>query len=177
MKLIGGFGKFTLHELTPLFVAFIFVGVPLHTGVAALGELALRSLSFGAPTETVTHTYEVPIILRNDGVPMNAYDIQVSFDPNELEVTEVTHSDVLCEDRFAIKNTIDNVAGIIHLVCGTTEPFVGTEATLAVLTVRPEASSTRLSLLPDSSVRLHDGFGTNAEAALYSAVLDFPSVD
>lgn len=178
MKVFTSLGKFTTNEIMPLFVAFAFIGMPLHTGVAALGEQVLRSLSFGTPVATAeTNTYEVPIIFINDGTAMNAVDITVSYNPEELVVTGITHEAALCEDRFLIHKDIDSVHGLVHYTCGTVTPFTGTEVTLATLTVRPEATSTKLTLLHDSSIRMHDGFGTNAEALLYAAVLEFPFVD
>lgn len=111
---------------------------------------------------TTTESYTVSI----DPVSykVNAYELQISYDPTRHEVLSVVPASSACEDRFVISRKIDQQAGTIYLACGTiTPPPVGQPVPLASIVFKRSATETLPLIAVDttsSAVYQHDGQGT-----------------
>lgn len=104
-----------------------------------------------------------PLELVVDGIerPINAVQLDLSFDPLKLEVV-----DFISKDSFInifVEKQIDNSVGFVRISGGIPSPGYDKEVGLfGNLMIRPkEPGVTTIRILPSSAVLLNDGKGTN----------------
>ena len=104
-----------------------------------------------------------PIELLLDGIekPINAVQIDLSFDPEKLEVVEFVTKDSFI--KIFIDKQIDNSVGFVRVSGGVPNPGYNKKIGLfGNLLVRAKKSGlVTVSILPSSAVLLNDGLGTN----------------
>ncbi len=152
------------------------VFILIFTGVSALtvyGEYKLiNSYFYVAPQtaefnsssqKTVYQGKLFPLELVVDGIqrPINAVQLDLSFDPLKLEVV-----DFISKDSFInifVEKQIDNTVGFVRVTGGIPSPGYDKEVGLfGNLMIRPkEPGVTVIKILPSSAVLLNDGKGTN----------------
>lgn len=99
--------------------------------------------------------------LNTDALAVNAFEIELSFDPAQLQLSSSTVASPLCEDRFVISNHVDNERGTALIQCGTITPFTGTSTTLAVFSMTNATNTSSLTFGSRTNILAHDGYGTN----------------
>ena len=120
------------------------------------------------PTATGSHIL-AQVMVATYNVPLNAFEVELRFDPTALQAKSIQFHDALCEDRFVIEQTIDQEAGIIRASCGTITPFITGSDALAVLSVSFAGES---DVAPPvwfgarTGLHIHNGLGTKATVEL-----------
>jgi hypothetical protein len=99
-------------------------------------------------------------------VSLNAYEMELFFDPQTQTIDEVVLEGNLCDSRFLIEKHIDSVHGVIKIACGTTQPLETRDAFVPVVKiayrVAPEVNNFELMFGQRTQFCEHDGFGTTA---------------
>ena len=155
-----------MKSLLPL----LLVVLCLATAVSASITTAQTSAVSAAPAisrvvyaviDDQTESYEISIAPVDYRI--NAYELQVSYDPKQFEAITVLPEAAACEQRFLIDRTIDATAGTVYIACGTiTPPAVGIAMPLAsVIFRRSEQGPPLIAIDPIvSAIYRHDGAGT-----------------
>jgi hypothetical protein len=94
--------------------------------------------------------------------PLNAIEFELEYNPAELTITDIVSHGVLCEERFIISNTIDNMSGNALFQCGTITPFTNATGTIATIYTKRSTEEASLTFGTTTHVLVHDGFGTDA---------------
>ncbi len=111
-------------------------------------------------TEADTYTIE---LANASSTPLNAIEFELSYNPEELTITDIVSHGVLCEERFIITNSVDNSKGHALFQCGTITPFTSATGTVATIhTQRKIKGMPVLSFGETTHVLAHDGYGTDA---------------
>lgn len=91
-----------------------------------------------APSIMVNETVSVPVNITGV-VNLIAIEIHLSFDPNKLEVVEVTNGSFLQAD-FVVQNTFDNAAGTVdYAIAQISQPPVSGNGMLLTIVFRAKA--------------------------------------
>ncbi len=117
----------------------------------------------------------IDAVIVGSGEPINAAQVEISFNPEELRVEDIEILDSFCEPGFVMDRTIDNENGLAVVGCGTRVPFQGNEITLATFVVQPLVEgNVQVSFTDKTAVYAHDGLGTDVlrktESASYQIV-------
>ena len=71
------------------------------------------------------------------GVPINALEVVVTYDPSVVQAKEIIIEKSFCrKDMFATKE-IDNRQGAVHIICGLPSPGFNGKGTIAELVLSP----------------------------------------
>ena len=109
------------------------------------------------------------LVLATHNIRLNAFEVELHFDPDIHQITDVMTHPSLCEPQFLIEKEINVDEGIIMVSCGTTTPFITGVEYMPILTVAMESkdpAETRFQFGPRTSFRIHDGFGTAAPVTI-----------
>lgn len=117
----------------------------------------------GANMIDLASEQRVAIQLDSGGEAINAIEAVVRFDPRRARVEELLTTNSLCSEGLFIERTIDNVAGIVSIVCGIPSPgFTGSRGIVAEILLQPLAEGMlALTFDHETKVLANDGLGTN----------------
>lgn len=145
-----------------LIPSFLFIVPFLHAfeGFAQTVDMFLSQQS----DLTADGTTAITVGIENThNTALNAAEFELIYDPRVLEVKKIVPHTTLCEDRFMITNTIDNVLGTALFQCGTITAFSGATGTIATVYVTPLVSGTSsIAFGTTTHLLVHDGLGTDA---------------
>jgi hypothetical protein len=114
----------------------------------------------GKKSESVNQAFPLRLTMDTNGANVNAVGIFIRFDPDKLEVNDISTLNSFCQ--FYPEKKIDNRAGTISLSCGAPHPGIKGISELMELKITPLAiGTTTLRIAPDSKVLKSDGKGTN----------------
>lgn len=105
------------------------------------------------------------LMLTTNNIRLNAFELELHFDPDVHQIKDVAMHPGLCEPQFIIEKQIDVDEGIIYVACGTTTPFITGTEYMPIVTVAMQSSNSekaRFQFGPRTGFRMHDGFGTAA---------------
>lgn len=104
-------------------------------------------------------TYQ--IILTHNTHLLNVIEFTLKFDPSLTTITDTNISSPLCRPELIVANKIDIENGEWYVACGTFIPFMDSSSVLATITItHPAIKYSWLQFGEDTSLFLHDGFGT-----------------
>jgi hypothetical protein len=154
-----------------LIPAFLYVVPLLHAfeGFTQTVDMFLlqeaKGIMYGTSSVAVT-------IANTQHIPLNAVAFELSYNPQELSIIQISPSPTLCEERFMITNQINNASGTALFQCGTIDPFSGAEGIIATIAVQHLTSGTAsLTFGTSTHVLAHDGYGTDVTRARNNLVL------
>ena len=114
-------------------------------------------------TYDVPHTTTAPpiasVALTTHKVPLNAFEIELVYDPAYTVIEQLVWHDHLLESDFMTDIKIDNGVGRAHIHCGSHRPFVMGAESVPVIEVRYRNQSENaacLQLGSRSNFRIHD---------------------
>lgn len=165
----------TASTLCALFISFLVTNTlsAIDYASTARGVDVFLLTTTSTPESSLIKT---DIVFTNDNTPLNVMEAEVVFDPNLVEVTNLTFSTTLCEERFVIDRVIDNETGRIHMSCGTTIPFTGTIGIFGTIESRPRYNGiTTFSFGEKTHVYVHDGRGTEIVRHTYPTSITLAS--
>lgn len=99
-------------------------------------------------------------------VPLNAFEVEINFDKESMELMTIVPHDALCEPRFVIDNFIDNEGGVGYMSCGTITPFVSGAEDMVILSfvlISENSAGGDIRFGERTSFYMHDGLGTRAQ--------------
>ena len=107
--------------------------------------------------------HRVTIRVETGGEPINVANIEMSYDPEKIEVNEIITANSFCDPDFFLKKNIDENNGKISIVCGIKFPgFFGTTGIIAELLIQPRGESeTSLVFNEGTRILASDGLGTD----------------
>lgn len=106
------------------------------------------------------------VVLSTYHIPLNAFELELTYDPLDTVLASFELHENLCEPRFLINKEIDAAAGRMHATCGSSDPFVTGSEYLPVATVVLHSRGNilpKVSFAPKTQFHIHDGFGTRAQ--------------
>lgn len=168
-----------------MLMSWVWIGVvfmlSVTTAVASssLGDESIHTVMFlEAETRVlkIGHGTSVNVMLQNNVGLLNAFEVELLFDPGKFHVKEVLVSDTLCEDRFIIEQEVDVVRGRIYVACGTISPAAEGAFSLLELVIEPSQKGLGIALFgTDTHVYVHDGRGTSVSPLLLGSTFEIVS--
>jgi hypothetical protein len=97
------------------------------------------------------------------GEVVNAVNIQISYNPAEVEINDIITVNSFCDPDLFLEKSVDKKNGKIKIACGTKFPgFAGVSGTIAELEVQPlGAGETSFQFDDGTRVLASDGLGTD----------------
>ena len=105
---------------------------------------------------------KIGIQISTGGEAINATQVSMQFDPQQLRIVDIVMDNSFCEQQFVIEKTIDNKNGKVVIACGKLGGFFADTATVAELLIQPlRTGEAGLTFDSDTQILAHDGLGTN----------------
>ncbi|QQR65257.1 hypothetical protein IPH92_01600 [Candidatus Kaiserbacteria bacterium] len=123
-------------------------------------EAAILKVSPNTGVYTAGTIFTVSVVLNTEGKSVNAADGQLSFNPRELTVTNVTRGGSIF-NLWTEEPTFSNTAGTISFGGGSPTGYKGAAGTIISITFKPLAAGTPKVTFKSGSVLAADGMGTN----------------
>jgi hypothetical protein len=126
-----------------------------------LGATKQGSMYFEANKAALVNVpYTVKVWVDTRDQLVNAAGFYMRFDPEKIEVTELSTVDSFCQ--YYPEKRFDNQMGLVSLACGSPHPgFKGERILLEIVMLPKQIGMTRLFMDPQSQLLLSDGKGTN----------------
>jgi hypothetical protein len=119
---------------------------------------------------------QADVLVATHKVTLNAYEMELFFDPRKHIIDDVILHDSLCDSRFVIEKNIDTTHGVVKITCGTTKPLATKEAFVPVVSVKYHTTSatadTDLMFGEHTHFCQGDGLGTEAVVWLMDDTID-----
>lgn len=109
---------------------------------------------------SVGKTFTVSVVLNTEGKAVNAADGQLSFNPRELQVTQISRSSSIF-NLWTEEPTYSNTGGTISFGGGSPSGYKGGAGTVLTITFKPLGAGTPKINFTSGSVLAADGLGTN----------------
>ncbi len=94
--------------------------------------------------------------------PLNAIEFELSFNPQEMHITDIVQTAALCEERFILTKQIDNTNGNLLFQCGTVTPYSRATGTIATVYAYITVPRPNIRFGTTTHVLAYDGYGTDA---------------
>ncbi|MEW5805369.1 MAG: cohesin domain-containing protein [Patescibacteria group bacterium] len=116
------------------------------------------------------YEHEIKILASSGGETVNAFEINLDFDPEIINLKEIKTENSICTDQLFLEKTIDNQKGKIRISCIIPNPgFNQNQGELASLVIKPIKQGTyELKITEESRVLANDGLGTDVLRASQS---------
>lgn len=124
-------------------------------------------LSPASKSQTVGMSFIVKVLVNSGGVPINAAEGVLNFNPSELEVISLSKNSSIF-NLWVEDPTFSNSSGTVHFAGGTTSSFSGTSGTVMSVTFRTKNLGPGLVTLSAAAVLADDFQGTNVLAGVGS---------
>ncbi len=154
-----------MKKIFPILIVLIlsFLVAPF-----AYGQNASLYLSPSIGTYTVGNTFLVQLKVNTGGVPINAADGILIFDPDKLEVRKISKTNSIFT-LWVQEPVFSNSVGTINFAGGKPSPgFTGAAGTIITITFKARTSGTANVTFASGSVLADDGKGTNILANMGS---------
>ncbi len=171
---LSALGNFFLIILISLFcLGLVWVETQLILGRSILNfPIGKKTAYFSIPPKgqyRLEEIFPMKIELMNLKIPINAVQVDVGYNPNRLEIVEVSTNDSFA--NVFIQKEIDNEAGYARLTGGVPNPGYqgdrGLFATFYFKGISPGLAE--VEFLPTSLVLANDGQGSNVLSKLSKA--------
>ncbi len=148
------------------FVVFMSTGVWLYrythglTGIPFSGSNKNGAMYFvGEHKVGVNQPFKLKVMINTAGQSVNAAGLQLRFDPNKIQINEISTLNSFCQ--YYPEKKFDNRQGLLSLACGSPSVLKG-ENELIEMNITPlSVGSTTIYLSSTSKILLSDGKGTN----------------
>jgi hypothetical protein len=106
-------------------------------------------------------SFPLNIMIENISTPINAAQVEIVFNPNIIQVTEISTTDSFI--KIFLQKEVDNKNGKILISGGLPNPgFTGIKAKVStVLFIPQKEGDANIEVSPNSMVLANDGKGTN----------------
>ena len=122
---------------------------------------------------TVDKTVNLPVMINTLGQTINAAEIHIKFNPDEIEVKEIVKSSSLFQYWIDNASGFNNTIGTVVLVGSLPSPgFKGSGLAASIKVLPKKEGKTSVVVERSTQVALNDGEGTIAETVLTSAELN-----
>ena len=150
--------------------ALVFLVLPYITQAATL------SVSPGTGVYKTGATFTVTVYVNTAGVPVNAADGTLSFNPRELSVVSASRSSSIF-NLWTTEPTFSNSAGTITFSGGVPTGYTGTAGSVLSVTFRSLTSGAARVSLTGASVLAADGRGTNVLTGMSGGTYTLSAVE
>ncbi len=121
----------------------------------------------------VDQLVELPIIINTLGQTINAAEIHLIFNQDEIEIKEIVKSNSIFKYWIIQANEYDNVTGAVSLVGSLPSPGFKGIGNVAVLKAIPKKTGTIEILVAEAThVALNDGEGSITETVAINAKIE-----
>ncbi len=151
-------------------VAGFFLLTPLFSQAASL------SVSPGTGVYKTGSTFTVTVAVNTSGVPVNACDGTLSFNPRELSVVAVSRGASIF-NLWTTEPAFSNTAGTVTFSGGVPTGFTGTFGNVMTVTFRALTSGSARVSLTGASVLAADGRGTNVLTTMNGGTYTLSAVE
>ena len=149
---------------------FLFLALPLLTHAATL------SVSPGTGVYKTGATFTVTVFVNTAGVPVNAADGTLSFNPRELSVVSVSRASSIF-NLWTTEPAFSNAAGTVTFSGGVPTGYTGTAGNVLSVTFRSLTSGAARVSLTGASVLAADGRGTNVLTGMSGGTYTLSAVE
>lgn len=150
------------------FLTVLFLLIPAALREREASRLDKARIYFNSTRPTVSAGTDFPVELRlqTTGTAINAVSAYVRFNPQVLQVIQMTTEKSFC--TFYLDNTFDNIKGEVNLSCGLANPGFQGDSVIVHLTMRARVvGSASITLDKDRSrVLANDGRGSDVTDSL-----------
>ncbi len=160
-----------IQKIIWLSVGFVFLFsfclvMPVEAGSATLYLLPSTG------NYTVGSNFSVVVKVSSGGVPINAAEGSLTFNPDEISVVSLSKNGSIFT-LWTTQPTFSNAAGTIEFGGGTPASFTGAAGTIITITFRARRSATANVNFISGAVLAADGKGTNILANMRGGVYTF----
>ena len=149
------------EKIRKIFLFLISISCLLFIIQAAGAGAATLYLSPSSGTYTTGNAFLIEIKVNSGGMPINAADGTLIFNPNNLEVINVSKISSIFS-LWVQEPAFSNSLGTINFAGGKPSPgFIGAAGTIANITFRAKTAGTANVTFASGSVLADDGRGTN----------------
>ncbi|MDP3934955.1 MAG: cohesin domain-containing protein [Candidatus Giovannonibacteria bacterium] len=120
-----------------VFLIYFLITTPVRA--FELDSLPYANFSF-SQTEAFfgdNHDLKVALMAATVGVPINALEATVKYDPNVVQVKEIIIEKSFCRKDMFVAKKIDSQLGTVHIACGLPSPGFNGKGTVAELVLSP----------------------------------------
>ncbi len=142
----------------------------------SLSQAATLSVSPGTGVYKTGQIFTVNVVVNTSGVPVNAADGSLTFDPHELNVVAVNRTSSIF-NLWTAEPTFSNSAGTISFSGGVPTGYTGAGGVVMSITFKSVTSGTAHVTIGTASVLAADGRGTNVLTAMNSGTYTLAAVD
>jgi len=129
------------------------------------------SLSPSSGSFEVESTFDISVLLNTHGETINAFEIDLSFPPEKLQVVSPSAGKSIAS-LWVSPPKYNNQLGTIHLRGGIPDGINTTGGNIATISFRAKSTgSAAIAFSNDTKVLLHDGSGSDSLDQLNNAVL------
>jgi Cohesin domain len=161
------FKKFFTNSIVFL---VLFLCVPLLTQAATL------AVSPGTGVYKTGATFTVTVFVNTAGVPVNAADGTLSYNPRELSVVSVSRASSIF-NLWTTEPTFSNTAGTVTFSGGVPTGYTGAAGNVLSVTFRSLTSGAARVSLTGASVLAADGRGTNVLTGMSGGTYTLSAVE
>jgi len=146
-------GRFLFSLYCMLVCLILFVLPPT-------AESASLYLTPASKSQVVGTSFVVNVMVNSGGVPINAAEGVLKFNPSEFEVISLSKNNSIF-NLWVEDPTFSNSSGFVNFAGGTTSSFNGTSGTVIQVTFRMKSVGSGFVTLPVAAVLADDFQGTN----------------
>ncbi|MBY0538367.1 hypothetical protein K2P47_03130 [Patescibacteria group bacterium] len=158
-----------------VFIRVLLVGIILFA-LPVLTQAATLSVSPGTGVYKTGATFTVTVFVNTAGVPVNAADGTLSFNPRELSVVSVSRASSIF-NLWTTEPAFSNSAGTVSFSGGVPTGYTGSAANVLSVTFRSLTSGAARVSLTGASVLAADGRGTNVLTGMSGGTYTLSAVE
>jgi hypothetical protein len=161
------------RKFSPLVIKLIVLCAVVFPSVSFAATL---SVTPGTGVYKTGQTFTVNVVVNTTGVPVNAADGSLTFDPHELNVVAVSRTSSIF-NLWTAEPAFSNTAGTISFSGGVPTGYTGTNGTVMSVTFKSITSGTAHVSISSASVLAADGRGTNVLTAMNGGTFTLAAVE
>ena len=142
----------------------------------AISEAATLSVAPGTGVYKTGQTFTVNLVVNTAGVPVNAADGSLTFDPRELSVVAVGRTSSIF-NLWTAEPAFSNAAGTISFSGGVPTGYTGAGGVVMSITFKSLTSGTARVAISSASVLAADGRGTNVLTGMSGGTFTLAAVE
>ncbi len=121
----------------------------------------------------IDQTVELPVRVNTLGQTINAAEIHIKFDPNEIEVKEIIKNGSIFQYWIDNYSEFNNTTGVVTLIGSLPSPGFKGSGLVAVIKALPKKEGTAtIAVEKTTQVAINDGNGTIAETVIVNTELE-----
>ncbi len=147
-----------------LFLSIITTVSLFFAGTESVNAASLY-LSPKSGIYNIGSTFSVKVMVDTDGEPINVGDGVLDFDPNVLEVENISKVNSIL-NAWVVDPTFNNTIGKIEFQGGTAEEFIGADGNIISITFKALSNAEASVSFSSGAVLASDGRATNLLTAM-----------